>query len=134
MFGFKNYIYCSVTFDGTKTYYYRTSDAKIRPGDKVIVPVGKINAQKIGFVVAVETYKRKTVPYPVRKTKQIISLAGKNSERKVERYNRKLLKRIEKERRLENQKKIDKLAAEHKKRLELEWIDRIEELDALLND
>ena len=96
----------------------------------MIVPVGKINARKVGTVVATEFCKRGNVPYPIRNTKQVISLAGKNAEKTVERYNKRLLKSIERK----NRKQIEKLAARNKRQLELEWIDRIEELDALVND
>ena len=130
MIGLRTYVYCAIAFDGGRTYYYRTFDKGIRPGDKVIVPVGKINARKVGTVVATEFCNRRNAPYPVRKTKQVISLAGKNAEKAVERYNKRLLKSIERK----NRKQIEELAARSKRQLEMEWIDRIEELDALLND
>lgn len=130
MFGLRKYIYCSVLFDSGKSYYYRTNNTSITTGTKVIVPVGKYNAQKVGIVISTGIYKRSNAPYPVRQTKEIISIAGNNAERKVERFNRKLLKRIERE----QKQAAKKLAEKNKRQLELEWIDRIEEYDALFND
>ena len=40
------YIYCSVSFQsGGRTYYYRTDDDTLRPGDWVIVPAGAQNRE-----------------------------------------------------------------------------------------
>ena len=130
MFGFKNYIYCQVTFDGTKTYYYRTNDTRINVGTQVIVPVGKYNAWKIGTVISVGLFKRRAVPYPVNKTKDILRVAGVNADRKVERYNQRLLRKIKKE----QEKSVKEIAEKNRKRLERDWIDSIEEYDALFND
>ena len=130
MFGLKKYIYCSVAFDNGRSYYYRTVDSNIQSGTRVVVPVGKYNAQKIVTIVSVGTYGWKDAPYPVRKTKEIIRTAGKNDERKVERYNKRLYKKIERE----QNKAVKKMAERNRKQIELEWIDRIEEFDALFND
>lgn len=130
MFGFKKYIYCQVTFDGTKTYYYRTNDTRINVGTQVIVPVGKYNAWKIGTVMSVGLFMRKAVPYPINKTKEILNIAGANAVRKVERYNQKLLKKLKKE----QEKSVKEIAKKNKKRLEHDWIDCIEQYDALFND
>lgn len=130
MFGFKKYIYCQVTFDDIKTYHYRTSDTRINVGTQVIVPVGKYNAWKIGTVMSVDLFKRKDVPYPVNKTKEIIRAAGVNADRKVERYNRKLFKKLKKE----QEKSVKEIAEKSRKHIERDWIDCIEEYDALFND
>lgn len=130
MFGLKKYIYCQVTFDGTKTYHYRTNDTRINVGTQVIVPVGKYNAWKIGMVMSVGLFKRKDVPYPVNKTKKILMVAGVNADRKVERYNRKLFNKLKKE----QEKTVKEIAKKSRKRIERDWIDCIEEYDALFND
>ena len=97
MIGLKKYIYCQVTFDDIKTYHYRTSDTRINVGTQVMLSVGKYIAQKIGTVMSVGLSKRKDVPYPVNKTKEIIRAAGVNADRKVERYNWKFFKKLKKE-------------------------------------
>lgn len=130
MFGLKKYIYCQVTFDDIKTYHYRTSDTRINIGTQVIVPVGKYNAWKIGTVMSVSLFKRKDVPYPINKTKKIIRVAGVNADCKVERYNRKLFKKLKKE----QEKSVKEIAEKSRKRIESDWIDCIEEYDALFND
>ena len=130
MIGLKKYIYCQVTFDDIKTYHYRTSDIRINVGTQVIVPVGKYNAWKIGTVMSVGLFKRKDVPYPVNKTKKILRVAGVNADRKVERYNRKLFNKLKNE----QEKSVKEIAEKSRKRLERDWIDCIEEYDALFND
>lgn len=48
----------------------------------------------------------------------------------IEQYNRRLLKRIE----CEQTRAVKKMAEKNRKQLEVEWIDRIEEYDALFRD
>ncbi|MDD4495266.1 MAG: ADP-ribosylglycohydrolase family protein [Eubacteriales bacterium] len=43
-------IYCSVSLDGGKTYYYTTEDEPIEIGDMVVVPVGADNTELTGEV------------------------------------------------------------------------------------
>ena len=76
MFGLSRYIYVSVNFKiGGQSYSYRTNDASIKSGDMVVVPAG--DSEKIGYVTAVNTFKKSGVPYPVEKTKLIIRKATK---------------------------------------------------------
>ena len=67
------YYYCAVVYeDGPYPYHYRTEDTALKIGDKVVVPVGRQNTERIATVVSVEQHSRLTVPYPVEKTKFII--------------------------------------------------------------
>lgn len=67
------YYYCAVIYeDSPYPYHYRTNDTTIKIGDKVVVPVGNQNTERIAEVVSVEQHSRLTVPYPVEKTKFII--------------------------------------------------------------
>lgn len=71
------YRYCTVQFSPyEKSYSYRTEDKTIFPGDKVVVPAGEDNQEKIVEVVAVGDYLRSAVPYPIEKTKKILRKAG----------------------------------------------------------
>lgn len=66
-------IYCHVVFEeGGKTYCYRTEDESIRPGDRVLVPVGPENETKAVTVVRVEYVRPEDAPYPPAKTKIIL--------------------------------------------------------------
>lgn len=86
MFG-SSYTYCKVSFDSDAQYYYRTDRGGIKVGDRVIVPVSNNGKWKIGTVEIVERYSLQTVPYPLDKTKGIVSKAGFGSEGKVKRHN-----------------------------------------------
>lgn len=67
------YYYCAVVYeDGPYPYHYRTNDTTLKIGDKVVVPVGYQNTERIATIVSVEQHSRLTVPYPVEKTKFII--------------------------------------------------------------
>lgn len=67
------YIYCSVSFnnDGS-VYYYQTEDESIEVGDRVIVPVGPDNAERIAIVKRIDYFEADKVPLSLEKTKQII--------------------------------------------------------------
>lgn len=66
------YTICGVMFPHTlHPYHYRTDDPTIKVGDEVLVPVG--DKETIGKVVSVGQYMRVAAPYPVDKTKFIIS-------------------------------------------------------------
>lgn len=66
------YTFCGVLFPHTlHPYHYRTDDPSIKVGDDVLVPVG--DKETIGKVVSVGQYMRVAAPYPVDKTKFIIS-------------------------------------------------------------
>ena len=68
-----DYIYCSVSFeDSGHAYFYRTADASIRVGDRVVVPVGPDNRERTGCVTAVERYGEEDVPFPLERTKEIV--------------------------------------------------------------
>lgn len=74
------YTFCGVMFEGTfRTYHYRTDDPSIKVGDKVLVPTG--DSESVGTVVSIGQYMRISAPFPLDKTKYIISRAGntKNS-------------------------------------------------------
>lgn len=67
------YHYCAVVYDDNPyPYHYRTNDISLKIGDKVVVPVGRENVEKIAEIVSVEQHTRLTVPYPVEKMKTII--------------------------------------------------------------
>ncbi len=67
------YTYCSVVFQETnRPYHYRTDGENIKIGDKVVVPVGPDNEERIATVTSIEKHMRISVPFPVEKTKKII--------------------------------------------------------------
>jgi len=71
-----DYIYCRVMFYGNYTkYYYRTEDASICLGDRVVVPFGKDNFELEGDVVDIGYYQADEVPFPLEKTKSILRKA-----------------------------------------------------------
>ena len=70
---YEQYIYCTVSFDDDRTYYYLSEIDEIEPGDLVVVPVGPNNDEKIATVIEVNIYRYDNVPYPVHLTKSIIS-------------------------------------------------------------
>lgn len=66
--------YCKVVFDDSgKYFYYRTRNPEIKVGDKVCVPFGYKYERKIGRVIDMKEYKGSRAPYPLEKTKHIIS-------------------------------------------------------------
>lgn len=75
----KIYTFCGVTFPhATCPYSYRTEDLTIKVGDEVLVPVG--DKETIGTVVSIGQYMRIAAPYPVDKTKFIISKINKEHQ------------------------------------------------------
>lgn len=67
------YLYCGVVFENSSyPYHYRTEDASLKIGDKVIVPVGPENEEVSAEIVSVEQHRRISVPYPLEKVKWII--------------------------------------------------------------
>jgi len=67
--------YCGVEFsDSGRIYHYRTTDARIKAGDKVIVPVGDDSYRKEVTVKTIEFCRWDNTPYPLEKTKEIIGL------------------------------------------------------------
>jgi primosomal protein N' len=60
-----------------RPYSYRTEYPTIKVGDEVLVPVG--DKETIGTVVSVGQYMRIAAPYPVDKTKFIISKVNKEN-------------------------------------------------------
>ncbi len=81
------YIYCSVTFDGQKSYWYRTNDRGYRVGNKVIVPVHNKCKWKQGVITRIEKYTADKVPLPLDETKGIVSKYGLFGEAKIKKYN-----------------------------------------------
>lgn len=70
-----DFTYCLVTFSNNGREYYYISDFEdIEEGDYVYVPVGDDNSEKIGIVQKIEFFNKNNVPYPVEKTKHIISI------------------------------------------------------------
>ena len=68
-------IYCSVSFGSSlRTYYYICDCDDVDEKDNVLVPVGDDNSEKIGIVQKIEFFNKHNVPYPVEKTKHIISI------------------------------------------------------------
>ena len=69
----KEYIFCSVEFDGgNKSYYYITDDDSIEIGDYVVVPAGKDDHHAVVEVVNIEYFTEDDAPLPLNKTKRII--------------------------------------------------------------
>lgn len=67
----ETYLYCSVSFGGSpRSYYYRTDDPRIAPGDAVRVPFGE--EERAGVVEAVGRFSAQDVPYPLERTKWIL--------------------------------------------------------------
>lgn len=65
-------IYCKVRFeDSGRTYYYRTEDDTLRPGDCVLVPTGKETEPQLARIVSMECCRPDEAPYPPEKTKWI---------------------------------------------------------------
>lgn len=69
-------IYCSVSLDGGKTYYYTTEDESIAIGDVVIVPVGTDNTELKGEVENIEYFLPENVPFPLERIKTILRKAS----------------------------------------------------------
>lgn len=68
------YTYYDVLLPNVTTiYHYRSDDPTIKIGDTVIVPVGYSNTPTEGTVVSIGQYLRVGAPYPVERTKKIIS-------------------------------------------------------------
>lgn len=125
MFGIV-YTFCKVSFGSDKTYYYRTTIRNIQVGDRVIVPIGKVDARAIGTVIEITKCKRPDVPYPINKTKLIVKRAGKHAEAQVKLYNDLLIASIKNEQK--------KASIPKSKSDDLSWIDDIEAYDAFMDD
>lgn len=71
-------IYLSVEFQiGGRTYYYKTEDDTIRPGDEVYVPVGNDGERKRVKVKKIDYYLPNNTPFPEDKTRSVICRADK---------------------------------------------------------
>ncbi|MFV0466454.1 MAG: hypothetical protein ACK5ML_10315 [Lachnospiraceae bacterium] len=69
-------IYLSVEFQvGARTYYYKTEDDTLKPGDMVWVPVGNDEEKKKAKIKKVEYYLRDNTPFPEDKTRAVICRA-----------------------------------------------------------
>jgi len=67
------YIYVMVSFSkGGKYYSYVTDDDSIRPGDRVLIPVGENHSEQVRRVEAIVYALPGEEPYPRDKTKQIV--------------------------------------------------------------
>ena len=86
MFAHK-YIYCAVTFDGQKNYWYRTNYRGYRVGDAVIVPITNNCKWGKGTITRIEKYTADKVPFPLNKTKGIVSEFGFFGEAKIKSHN-----------------------------------------------
>ncbi|MBN2852716.1 MAG: hypothetical protein JXQ23_08275, partial [Clostridia bacterium] len=78
------FIFCGIEFyEGGNRYHYLTEDESIRVGDEVIVPVGKENQEKIAIVEEIGYYRPDEAPFPVEKTKYILSKATEAKDRNI---------------------------------------------------
>ena len=67
------YHYCQVSFpDIKRTYSYLVGQQELHVGDRVYVPFGREDEEKLGTVVIVGQYLRSTAPYPPERTKKIL--------------------------------------------------------------
>ena len=67
------YIYAKVRFNaGGKAYYYEAARKDLVIGDKVIVPFGQNNKEKIGTIIEIETYNSENLPRSYFSTKYIL--------------------------------------------------------------
>lgn len=67
------YHYCQVSFpDIKRTYSYLVGLQELHVGDRVYVPFGREDEEKLGTVVIVGQYLRSTAPYPPERTKKIL--------------------------------------------------------------
>ena len=67
------YNFCAVIFeDFSKPYYYLANDETYSIGNKVVVPVGENNSERVAEIVSVEKHMRLTAPYPIEKVKYIL--------------------------------------------------------------
>ncbi len=75
-------IFCSVEFeeDG-KPYCYLTDDDQLKPGDRVIVPVGRNQVETAATIVKVEYAQPEQAPFPLEKTKRVLRKLEKESEK-----------------------------------------------------
>ena len=75
------YIYCSVSFQPEgRTYYYRTDDDTLRPGDWVIVPAGAQNRETRVRVEEVEYFREDELPMPLERVKRVLRRCEKRKE------------------------------------------------------
>ena len=66
--------YCCIAFDDSgRTCYYRTKDIELEVGDAVYVPWGNKAPKRIGIIVSIEDFDEEDVPFPLEKTRFIIS-------------------------------------------------------------
>ncbi len=80
--------YCRVRFDDENTYWYRTNEYGFKAGMKVIVPISNNGLWKIGTIVEVQKFDAEDVPYPLIRTKGIVSKAGFFAEGKIASHNK----------------------------------------------
>ena len=67
------YNFCSVIFNASnQPYTYLIGELDIKIGDKVVVPVGNDNTERIATVVSTSQHMRLTAPFPVDKAKKVI--------------------------------------------------------------
>jgi len=80
----KIYHFCGVRFEGgSQIYSYLTGNISVRPGDTVRVPVGSSGETSVARVVSIGDYTAEAAPYPVEKTKQILSLVVSDEAKAV---------------------------------------------------
>ena len=74
------FFYCSVRLPfSRRPYSFLTEDTTIEIGDTVVVPVGQVNDEIKGRVIAVGKCMREAAPYPIEKMKKIIRKSDKAS-------------------------------------------------------
>ena len=85
------YTYMKVRFKaGGRAYYYQTQRTDLSIGDKVIVPFGQYDKEKIGTIIKIDKYDSENLPYSYFSTKYLLRKA--NEGRVVKRKD--LLERI----------------------------------------
>jgi len=67
------YTYVKVRFkNGGKSFYYKTEREDLCIGDKVIVPFGMYDKEKVATIIKIEKYTAKTIPFPYESTKYVL--------------------------------------------------------------
>lgn len=87
---FDKYTYCAVTFDGQNEYWYRSNSVGYHIGDAVIVPITDSCKWGKGTITKVQKFSADNVPYPLEKTKGVVSKLGIFGENKIKKHNRDL--------------------------------------------
>ena len=75
------YKFCAVVFEGTNKYYHYLIDGlDVKVGDKVVIPIGDLQQERIATVVSVLECMKHVAPYPVEKAKTIIKILDESCD------------------------------------------------------